>query len=127
MSCVIVILHIRRLLLAFPLTSPPFFNLYILPFFLFFFTPNFTFTFFSSSPADIARNLTTEVKGSSVFLFGAADVEGRGLVSRRKAVGWFKAPVDYSALKQDLGDPPSARYGLTGNWRVIRLWYGLKG
>lgn len=63
---------------------------------------------------DIARNLTTKVKGSSVFLFGAADVEGRGLVARRKAVGWFKAPVDYSALRHDLGDPPSARYGLTG-------------
>lgn len=63
---------------------------------------------------DLAHNITTSVPGTSVFMFGAADSEGRGLVERRKEVCWFKKPVQYASLKHDLGRVPSARYGLTG-------------
>ena len=40
----------------------------------------------------------------------------RGLVQRRKEVGWFagKQGIQYDQLKEDLGAKPSARYGLTG-------------
>ncbi|XP_063848944.1 formimidoyltransferase-cyclodeaminase-like [Scylla paramamosain] len=63
---------------------------------------------------DLGRSITSSVPGTSVFLFGAADSEGRGLVARRKEVGWFKTPVRYSSLTHDLGHVPSPRYGLTG-------------
>ncbi|XP_068235890.1 uncharacterized protein [Palaemon carinicauda] len=63
---------------------------------------------------DLAGRLTTTVPGTSVFLFGAGDPENRGLVQRRKEVGWFRKPVRYDGLVHDLGAPPSSRYGLTG-------------
>ncbi|XP_041474289.1 glutamate formimidoyltransferase-like [Lytechinus variegatus] len=65
----------------------------------------------------IAEDLSTEIPGSSFFLFGSADwPEQRGLVPRRKAIGWFKGKhgIDWSKFSHDLGAPPSSRYGLTG-------------
>lgn len=62
----------------------------------------------------LAERITSDIEGSSIFLFGAADSESRGLVQRRKQVRWFKRPVDYPSLVQDLGAKPSSRYGLTG-------------
>ena len=76
------------------------------------------FGFFSSSlPTAIASRLSEDIPGSSFFLFGLADhPKHRGLVQRRKEVGWFagKQGIQYDQLKQDLGAKPSARYGLTG-------------
>ncbi|XP_066940039.1 uncharacterized protein [Macrobrachium rosenbergii] len=63
---------------------------------------------------DLAGRLTATVPGTSAFLFGTGDPENRGLVQRRKEVGWFRKPVRYEKLVHDLGAPPSARYGLTG-------------
>eukprot|EP00057_Strongylocentrotus_purpuratus_P001285 XP_001197760.3 PREDICTED: formimidoyltransferase-cyclodeaminase [Strongylocentrotus purpuratus] len=65
----------------------------------------------------IAEELSDEITGTSFFLFGSADwPEQRGLVPRRKAVGWFKGKhgIDWSKFSHDLGAPPSSRYGLTG-------------
>nr|XP_027236406.1 uncharacterized protein LOC113827717 [Penaeus vannamei] len=62
----------------------------------------------------VAERLTKTVPGSSFFLFGAGDPAGRGLVARRKEVGWFRRPVTYHALAHDLGSAPTERYGLTG-------------
>ncbi|XP_069974624.1 uncharacterized protein [Penaeus vannamei] len=62
----------------------------------------------------VAERLTKTVPGSSFFLFGAGDPAGRGLVARRKEVGWFRRPVTYHALAHDLGSTPTERYGLTG-------------
>ncbi|XP_075385387.1 formiminotransferase N-terminal subdomain-containing protein isoform X2 [Tenrec ecaudatus] len=62
----------------------------------------------------IAENLVLSVPGSSVFLFGEADLpEKRSLVQRRKQLGWFTRR-DFSALKPDLGAAPARRCGLTG-------------
>ncbi|XP_072022396.1 glutamate formimidoyltransferase-like [Amphiura filiformis] len=66
---------------------------------------------------EIAKTLAKDVRGSSFFLFGTADhPKHRGLVQRRKEVGWFagKHGVQYDKLQQDLGANPSTRYGLTG-------------
>ncbi|CAL4243836.1 unnamed protein product, partial [Meganyctiphanes norvegica] len=62
----------------------------------------------------LSERITQDIEGTSIFLFGAADSEFRGLVQRRKQVQWFKRPVDYPNLVQDLGAKPSSRYGLTG-------------
>ncbi|XP_071521279.1 uncharacterized protein [Panulirus ornatus] len=62
----------------------------------------------------VAERLSTSVPGTSFFMFGTGDSEGRGLVQRRKEVGWFRRPVQYPLLRHDLGHTPSSRYGLTG-------------
>nr|XP_058156392.1 formiminotransferase N-terminal subdomain-containing protein isoform X3 [Dasypus novemcinctus] len=63
---------------------------------------------------DIAETLVQHIPGSSVFLFGEADLPGkRSLVQRRKELGWFTRR-DFNALKPDLGAAPARRCGLTG-------------
>ncbi|XP_047487925.1 uncharacterized protein LOC125038492 [Penaeus chinensis] len=62
----------------------------------------------------VAERLAKTVPGTSFFLFGSGDPAGRGLVARRKEVGWFRRPVTYHALVHDLGGTPTERYGLTG-------------
>lgn len=63
----------------------------------------------------LAETLVLRVPGSSVFLFGEADLpEKRPLVQRRKQLGWF-ARRDLSALEPDLGAAPARRCGLTGS------------
>ncbi|XP_059558655.1 formiminotransferase N-terminal subdomain-containing protein isoform X4 [Myotis daubentonii] len=62
----------------------------------------------------LAETLVLRVPGSSVFLFGEADLpEKRPLVQRRKQLGWF-ARRALSALEPDLGAAPARRCGLTG-------------
>ncbi|XP_036110430.1 formiminotransferase N-terminal subdomain-containing protein isoform X3 [Molossus molossus] len=62
----------------------------------------------------LAENLVLHVPGSSVFLFGEADLPAkRTLVQRRKQLGWFTRR-DFSALEPDLGAAPARRCGLTG-------------
>ncbi|KAG8521023.1 Formiminotransferase N-terminal subdomain-containing protein, partial [Galemys pyrenaicus] len=62
----------------------------------------------------LAENLVLRVPGSSVFLFGEADLPGkRSLVQRRKQLGWFTRR-EFSALAPDLGATPDRRCGLTG-------------
>ncbi|XP_053774880.1 formiminotransferase N-terminal subdomain-containing protein isoform X1 [Desmodus rotundus] len=62
----------------------------------------------------LAESLVLHVPGSSVFLFGEADLpEKRTLVQRRKQLGWFTRR-DFSALEPDLGATPARRCGLTG-------------
>ncbi|XP_005873646.1 PREDICTED: formimidoyltransferase-cyclodeaminase [Myotis brandtii] len=62
----------------------------------------------------LAETLILRVPGSSVFLFGEADLpEKRPLVQRRKQLGWF-ARRDLGALEPDLGAAPARRRGLTG-------------
>ncbi|XP_045703578.1 formiminotransferase N-terminal subdomain-containing protein isoform X3 [Phyllostomus hastatus] len=61
----------------------------------------------------LAESLVLHVPGSSVFLFGEADLPGkRTLVQRRKQLGWFTRR-DFSALEPDLGATPARRCGLT--------------
>ncbi|XP_071072306.1 formiminotransferase N-terminal subdomain-containing protein [Dasypus novemcinctus] len=63
---------------------------------------------------NIAETLVQHIPGSSVFLFGEADLPGkRSLVQRRKELGWFTRR-DFNALKPDLGAAPARRCGLTG-------------
>ena len=64
----------------------------------------------------IAEKIASKVPGTSMFLFGHADVpKKRGLVRRRKEVKWYQG-VQGSATYDmyDVGCPPSKRYGLTG-------------
>ena len=66
---------------------------------------------------DIATRLTSNIPGTSAFLFGAADRPLlRGLVERRKAVKWFRGQRQskYDGIKADVGPDPIPRYGLTG-------------
>lgn len=66
---------------------------------------------------NLARRLVSNIKGTSVFLFGQADQPlVRGLVERRKAVNWYHGQhgMDFSRVGWDLGTPPSQRYGCTG-------------
>lgn len=74
----------------------------------------------------MAERLTKTVPGSSFFLFGAGDPAGRGLVARRKEVGWFRRPVTYHALAHDLGSAPTERYGLTGTEAAGRMGGGVQ-
>ena len=91
--------------------------LVVLPLFIYSFIYLFIYLFICLfSGADLGRRLTSVIPGSSVFFFGAADAQEQGLVARRKAVGWFKTPANYSSLNHDVGAVPSARYGLTGNY-----------
>ncbi|KAF6113837.1 formiminotransferase cyclodeaminase N-terminal like [Phyllostomus discolor] len=61
----------------------------------------------------LAESLVLQVPGSSVFLFGEADLpQKRTLVQRRKQLGWFTRR-DFSALEPDLGAAPARRCGLT--------------
>ena len=65
----------------------------------------------------IATRLSKDVCSTSFFLFGTADEpRHRGLVQRRKEVGWFagKQGYRYEDLKQDIGASPCARYGMAG-------------
>lgn len=65
----------------------------------------------------IGRRIVENIKGTSVFLFGHADVpQNRGLVERRKDVNWYKgkAGMSFDNIGWDLGQPPSSRYGCTG-------------
>lgn len=66
---------------------------------------------------NLGKRLVSNIKGTSVFLFGHADRPLlRGLVERRKAVNWYsgKYSMDFSGVGWDLGTPPSPRYGCTG-------------
>ena len=64
----------------------------------------------------IASEIVREVHGTSMFFFGKADQQNRGLVERRKEVGWYKGKggMSYEGLQFDIGQPPSSQYGLTG-------------
>ncbi|XP_007934356.2 formiminotransferase N-terminal subdomain-containing protein [Orycteropus afer afer] len=67
----------------------------------------------------LAENLVLRVPGSSVFLFGEADLpEKRSLVQRRKQLGWFTRR-DLRALKPDLGTASAWRCGLTACFRAL--------
>ncbi|XP_077392431.1 formiminotransferase N-terminal subdomain-containing protein [Festucalex cinctus] len=64
----------------------------------------------------VAAGLTRRVPGTSVFLFGWADVPlQRGLAQRRKEMGWFKkkTPADLDGVSA-CGGPGHKRFGLTG-------------
>ncbi|XP_071953006.1 uncharacterized protein [Antedon mediterranea] len=65
---------------------------------------------------EIANRVAVGVPGTSFFLFGASDHQNRGLVQRRKDVGWYggKFGINYDTLKHDIGENPTSRYGLTG-------------
>ena len=65
---------------------------------------------------EIARKVAELTGGTSFFFFGSADTNKRGLVERRKDVGWYagKKGLDYEKLKWDIGTKPSSRYGMTG-------------
>ncbi len=65
----------------------------------------------------IGNQIVSEVLGTSVFYFGTADFpNARGLVERRKEVGWYRGRhgMSYDGVKFDIGEPPAPRYGLTG-------------
>ena len=62
--------------------------------------------------SDVATGLSSDVPGTSFFVFGYADPMRRGLVERRKAVKWFSS-TPHKGL-HDIGSEPCARYGLTG-------------
>ena len=65
----------------------------------------------------IGNQIVSEVLGTSVFYFGTADHPStRGLVQRRKEVGWYKGRhgMSYDGVQYDKGEPPTSRYGLTG-------------
>lgn len=65
----------------------------------------------------LGQRLVSNIKGTSVFLFGHADQPlVRGLVERRKAVNWYhgRHGMDFSTVGWDLGTAPSQRYGCTG-------------
>ena len=65
----------------------------------------------------IGNQIVSGVQGTSVFYFGTADhPNARGLVRRRKEVGWYKGRhgMSYDGVQYDTGAPPTARYGLTG-------------
>ncbi|KAF6113839.1 formiminotransferase cyclodeaminase N-terminal like [Phyllostomus discolor] len=67
----------------------------------------------------LAESLVLQVPGSSVFLFGEADLpQKRTLVQRRKQLGWFTRR-DFSALEPDLGAAPARRCGLTACFRAL--------
>lgn len=62
----------------------------------------------------VAQELTERIQGTSVFLFGWADVpRQRGLAQRRKEMGWFKKTPDVQT------DGRQRRFGLTGDICVI--------
>lgn len=65
----------------------------------------------------IGEHNTMTIPGTSVFFFGTADhPRERGLVERRKKVGWYKGKhgMCYDNVCFDMGVSPTARYGLTG-------------
>ncbi|XP_077436326.1 formiminotransferase N-terminal subdomain-containing protein [Vanacampus margaritifer] len=63
----------------------------------------------------VATGLTRRVPGTSVFLFGWADVPlERGLAQRRKEMGWFKKTADLDRITACVGPAPHKRFGLTG-------------
>ncbi|XP_026862602.1 formiminotransferase N-terminal subdomain-containing protein [Electrophorus electricus] len=63
----------------------------------------------------LATALTERVLGTSVFLFGWADVPlHRGLAQRRKELGWFRKVPSIAAVLPDVGPQPTRRYGITG-------------
>ncbi|XP_078610465.1 uncharacterized protein LOC144881336 isoform X2 [Branchiostoma floridae x Branchiostoma japonicum] len=62
----------------------------------------------------VAHRLASTVKGSASFLFGHADRPlCRPLAQRRREVGWFSTGSAFEELKQDVGEKPSSRYGIT--------------
>jgi len=61
---------------------------------------------------NIARKLVQVVNGSSFFTFGHADAQRRGLIERRKEIGWFDRMVR-TYISPDLGNF-APRYGITG-------------
>ena len=66
---------------------------------------------------DIGKQITEEIPGTSVFFFGTADhPKQRGLVERRKEVGWYEGRygVSYNGINFDMGAMPTSRYGCTG-------------
>lgn len=72
---------------------------------------------FAMGVSDVANQLSESVPGMSAFLFGAADLPlRRGLVERRKHLGWFsgKHGSEFDNIQQDIGARPSSRYGCTG-------------
>ncbi|XP_066292921.1 uncharacterized protein [Branchiostoma lanceolatum] len=62
----------------------------------------------------VAHRLASTTKGSASFLFGHADRPlCRPLAQRRREVGWFSTGRPFEELRQDVGDRPSSRYGIT--------------
>jgi len=62
---------------------------------------------------NISRKLVQAVNGSSFFFFGQADKQNRGLIERRKEIGWFNNKKAKNHPIPDCGkfDP---RFGITG-------------
>ena len=61
---------------------------------------------------NISKQLVQVVNGSSFFFFGHADAQKRGLIKRRKEIGWFGKMVN-TRMIPDAGKFVS-RYGITG-------------
>uniref|UniRef100_A0AAV2K4F8 Formiminotransferase N-terminal subdomain domain-containing protein n=1 Tax=Knipowitschia caucasica TaxID=637954 RepID=A0AAV2K4F8_KNICA len=69
----------------------------------------------ASEARAVAEGLTERVQGTSVFLFGWADLPlQRGLAQRRKDMSWFQKNPDLTQIRPDLGPAPGRQYGLTG-------------
>ena len=62
--------------------------------------------------ARVATRLAEEGEGASFFLYGGAETEARGLVQRRREVGWFQSRLR-DGVAPDLGCY-RARAGVTG-------------
>ena len=62
---------------------------------------------------NISRKLVQVVRGSSFFFFGYADKQNRGLIQRRKEIGWFDNSESKRSIIPDCGIFES-RYGITG-------------
>jgi len=62
---------------------------------------------------NISRKLVQAVNGSSFFFFGHADKQNRGLIQRRKEIGWFDDSKVTSCIIPDSGKFES-RFGITG-------------
>lgn len=62
---------------------------------------------------NISRQLVQVVNGSSFFFFGHADERKRGLIERRKEIGWFDKSEVKRCIIPDCGKFES-RFGITG-------------
>eukprot|EP00092_Neocalanus_flemingeri_P026615 GFUD01028846.1.p1 GENE.GFUD01028846.1~~GFUD01028846.1.p1 ORF type:complete len:327 (-),score=45.41 GFUD01028846.1:162-1142(-) len=61
---------------------------------------------------NISRKLVQVVNGSSFFFFGHADAQKRGLIQRRREIGWFDQTINASKIPDSGKFVP--RFGITG-------------
>ncbi len=65
----------------------------------------------------LGNRIIKDIPGTAAFFFGSADLPlQRGIVKRRKDVNWYsgKHNASLADAKWDIGEMPSARYGITG-------------